>query len=336
MAMRRRSRTRDPIRLIERVNRAWMTSPEREVLVPSMLAALARAVEADDASVLLLDPSGQELVEKVIAGRRRRPAHRIRVRVEGITGRVAARRRPAIVPDVRRVRHYVPTSERSRSEAAVPILAGERLLGVLNLESDRVGFFSRADLKWLEPVAFQFALALLGEEARERENRWAAHFGLLFNLSRIAYGFMAPQAFLQHVCEMVRRHLDCGYAAVFRGDYERACVVLLAHSPTGPVPVGPGYEQKFTEGLLGAAFRLGETVHARDVTQEPMYRKVIEATRSEVCVPIRAGDHCLGILDAQSAEAGAFQPDDVMLLEALARFLVPVVQACPNQRQQAL
>ena len=48
---------------------------------------------------------------------------------------------------------------------------------------------------------------------------------------------------------------------------------------------------------------------------------------SEVCVPIRIGDRCLGILDAQAATVGEFTDDETMFLEAVARLLAPSLQA---------
>jgi len=54
-----------------------------------------------------------------------------------------------------------------------------------------------------------------------------------------------------------------------------------------------------------------------------MYVERIPGVLSEVCVPIRVGDRCLGILDAQAQTVGEFTPDEVMFLETIARALAP-------------
>jgi putative methionine-R-sulfoxide reductase with GAF domain len=58
-----------------------------------------------------------------------------------------------------------------------------------------------------------------------------------------------------------------------------------------------------------------------------MYVARVPGVMSEVCVPIRVGDNCLGILDAQAQTVGEFTGDEVMFLEAVARLLAPSFQA---------
>ncbi len=47
-------------------------------------------------------------------------------------------------------------------------------------------------------------------------------------------------------------------------------------------------------------------------------------------MPIRIGDRCLGILDAQAQNVGEFSDDETMFLEAVSRLLAPsLAQAAP-------
>jgi len=79
---------------------------------------------------------------------------------DGIIGWVAEHRRPLVVPNVRDEPRYFEAFSGTRSELAVPILFSGNLLGVVNVESQQLGFFDDEDRQLLEVVANHFAIAL--------------------------------------------------------------------------------------------------------------------------------------------------------------------------------
>ncbi|MCI0420009.1 MAG: PAS domain S-box protein, partial [Acidobacteria bacterium] len=100
---------------------------------------------------------------------------RIAIGKEGITGWVAAHRKPAVVPDVRRDPRYIQGIIHGRSEIAVPLLIGKQLIGVLDVESEKINAFSRRDLKILSLFAAQAAVAIenarLYQECKQAKDR---------------------------------------------------------------------------------------------------------------------------------------------------------------------
>ena len=71
----------------------------------------------------------------------------------GICGLAARERRTIILPDVRQDPRYIACSPTVRSELVVPLLDGERILGVLDLDSDNIDAFGPDDQTLLEKVA---------------------------------------------------------------------------------------------------------------------------------------------------------------------------------------
>ena len=71
----------------------------------------------------------------------------------GVCGTAAADRRTVIVEDVRAFPGHITCDAASNSEIVVPLLAGSRLIGVLDLDSPTVGRFGPADADLLEPIA---------------------------------------------------------------------------------------------------------------------------------------------------------------------------------------
>ena len=86
---------------------------------------------------------------------------------EGVVGWVAQTRQSALVNDVQQDARYLPTVEQTRSELAVPLLAADRLVGVMNVESSRLNAFTPDDERLLQTLAGQ--LAVLIENARLHE-----------------------------------------------------------------------------------------------------------------------------------------------------------------------
>lgn len=318
---------RDFTGVLVEIHRKWLSSLDAEKVLPEIVHVTQRLLKADEVSLLLVDPNGKELVEHVILSRTRTPdeKYRIRIRAEGITGWVAAHRKPLAIADVRKDSRYVHTSPKIRSECAVPVMAGKRLLGVLNVESKKVGRFRRQEVALLELLATQIAIALGNLEAYDLERRRARQLLVLHHLARLTQGAIPPIAFLHRVTDAVRREFRSAYAAVFRGDYAAQRLELLAHSFDGDVDIRLGETLAFGSGLIGTAFRIGETILIPDVREEPLYVAKVPDTRSEVCVPVRIGDRCVGILDAQSRETDAFNEGDVLFLETMARLVAPTL-----------
>lgn len=315
----------DAAKALPGVVRRLLAISDPDELLAQTLAVCREALGADEVSLLLVDDD--DLVEHDVVGKRlRKERYRVRIGEEGVTGISAAHRQPIIVSDVRKDRRYKKITDATRSEAAIPIVAGERLLGVLNFESSKIGFFSHTDRHLLELLASQIAIGLRLDEVHKLTERRAMMLGMLNNLGR-AGTQMEGRAFLQRAVAQVRRTLESTYTAVLLADYARERVVLLAQDANTPERLlRTDHALPFTRDMTGNAARLGETLNARDVRKDPYYVEGVEGTRSEVVVPIRAGDRCLGILDVQSDQVASYDEDEVQALETLARFLVPVLQ----------
>jgi CheY-like chemotaxis protein/putative methionine-R-sulfoxide reductase with GAF domain len=78
----------------------------------------------------------------------------------GISGYVAATGRSYICPDVQRDGRYLKGMEAARSSLTVPLRLHDKVVGVLNVESDRVGAFGEEDRQFAEIFAHYVALTL--------------------------------------------------------------------------------------------------------------------------------------------------------------------------------
>jgi len=89
----------------------------------------------------------------------------------GITGRTVLEKKPQRVEDVRTDPDYLEFDVTVRSELDVPLLDGDRVIGVLSLESDQVGAFDEDDEQALEGLAELAVIAIKNAEQAEQLSR---------------------------------------------------------------------------------------------------------------------------------------------------------------------
>ena len=147
-------------------------------VVDDLLAAVRSVVEYDAAGVFVLHrnapfgpslgrPSGPAIGGDVIAamasiGFEHRAAENDAMRRTGagIVGHVIRTGERLIAADVRVNPHYVEGRAATRSELAVPIVSNGRVIGALNLESDRLAAFTEDDADLLEALAVAAAICI--------------------------------------------------------------------------------------------------------------------------------------------------------------------------------
>jgi L-methionine (R)-S-oxide reductase len=78
---------------------------------------------------------------------------------KGVCGTAAQERRTVVVRDVHEFPGHIACDSASNSEIVVPIVAGDRLLGVLDLDSPRVARFDDVDARGLEKLVEVFVAA---------------------------------------------------------------------------------------------------------------------------------------------------------------------------------
>src|SRR5215468_12592307 len=92
-----------------------------------------------------------------------------------------------------------------------------------------------------------------------------------------------------------------------------------------------------TEGLSGQVVATGRAHYAPDVSQELHYRACEPHTRSEVVIPLIAGDRVIGVFGASHHDLDAFPSAQVEMLKALAGHIAVAVdnaQRIRSERQE--
>jgi phosphoserine phosphatase RsbU/P len=145
-------------------------------LLKRIAELLNRLIDYQMFSILLLDASGEKLQHRFS----QRFQERLHLKHDiplgrGVVGYAAQAKEAILVPDVSKNSRYIPVNPETRSELAVPLIYKEKVIGVLDLEHTRRGYFTEDHKRTLTTLAAQIAIAIanarLYEEIARQEQR---------------------------------------------------------------------------------------------------------------------------------------------------------------------
>ena len=154
----------------------------------------------------------------------------------GIVGYVAIHKRPCNVEDVTQPpwnELYVEFFPGVRSELAVPMLEGNELRGVLNVESLEVDHFQKDDEQSTQRVAVLSVVALQSTERYKKASREAQQSEMLYKagreLAKITDWEQLDQAYdiILHIAE---EHSLCQVVIRRYDEYSQELVLIRHHS----------------------------------------------------------------------------------------------------------
>ena len=170
----------EQLRFLHRVARLATTAQTWDELLETVVDETRDALHADVSSLYLLDRDGAYLTLAATNGLDRFQIGRARVPFgEGVTGRVAASRQPAVIPDIKDDPRFlwVRGIDQRRfitSMLSVPLTWNDQTVGVLNIQTERQRDFNEADVAQLGAVADLLAgIVEKGRQQREAEQRAA-------------------------------------------------------------------------------------------------------------------------------------------------------------------
>jgi putative methionine-R-sulfoxide reductase with GAF domain len=173
----------EQLRRLLAVTDAALAQLDIDDLLTELAARTRDLMNTDTAAILLLEPSGRELVATAAAGLEEEVRQGARVPMgEGFAGRIASTGRPLIIDRVDRTTVVNPIliEEHLAVMAGVPLTAAGRLLGVLHVGSRTHRAFTDSDIDLLRLVADRAAMAAHARLSRmERQTTVALQRSLL-------------------------------------------------------------------------------------------------------------------------------------------------------------
>jgi sigma-B regulation protein RsbU (phosphoserine phosphatase) len=134
-----------------------------------------RLVDYHRFSILLADEQTQSFDAMISLKQDERMPEKCTVHFgQGIVGTAASLRQPVVVPDVGKDPRYVCVDPETRSEMAIPLLHRDRVIGVVDLESPQLNYFTEEHVRIFSTLAPQIAIAIENARLYERVARGEA------------------------------------------------------------------------------------------------------------------------------------------------------------------
>jgi GAF domain-containing protein/ActR/RegA family two-component response regulator/anti-sigma regulatory factor (Ser/Thr protein kinase) len=317
--------------LLDTVKRITALTPQ-DVLLDAIADAATRLLGFETGGFRLVE--GDDLV---IAGQWGETADlRPRIKIgESLSGRVAATGEVIVADDIQndpRLDAFHRDTDRRlgyHTYVGAPLRIGTRVIGVLLLRSRTRRQLSADEIALVQAFADHAAIALENARLYAAEQRHRQQAEALTEIARDVSAALDRDTVLQRVVEHVRRlcRTDVAMLALCAPGGSEATVVAKSGHRTDV------YDRVVFRAGVGVA---GEVLATRapastpdrlnDPRWPPEGAAQVESLRAVAGVPILAGETLLGVLLVSRRSLEPFEPDDIAVIEPLARHAAVAIQ----------
>jgi len=317
-----RERTRSSLELLYNISRELAAQLDLRRLLQHILQLTIEAVDANSGSILVLDERGA-VIEGALAFGGKVHDHTAQQLADtyerGLAGWVVEHRQAALVrntgDDPRWLRRTLAKGDaESRSAICVPLLARERIVGVLTVVHPEAGHFGEDDLALLQAIADQAGIAVENARLFRAEQDRRRFASTLQETARVISSTLDPGQVFQAVLEQLER--------VVRFD---SASILLVEDDHLDLVAARGFEDN--QAVLGTRLPLDDTLLVGRVlaSRKPMVVPDVQAEagwlhrpglpeadqiRAWIGAPLIVRDRAVGLLNVDSRTAGRYRESD--------------------------
>jgi len=263
--------------------------------------------------------------------------YHIAIGSQSIVGKVTSQGEPLIVNDVYMDPNFLlnPLLPETNSELTIPLKVGNRIIGVLDVQSTHINAFSAQDINILSLLADQIAVAILNAELFHQTQFNIEKHRLVHEITTsAALGSTTDEALLATVK---------GLRNTMKSD--RVAIFFLTERNSLEVRVSAGYEGinlsqltcQLGEEVIGLVAKQQEPILVLDTRTDPRVINFDEIVRTQLAVPILYRGTMIGVLSVESGRIAAYNENDVEILGTLGNSLGAIIynsQLIEEIRQQ--
>lgn len=258
---------------------------------------------------------------------------RLRIRMgKGVVGEAAQRREPVMLNDVTKAENYINANPDVRSELAVPLIVKNRVIGVIDIQSEQVGYFRPEHQRMLMLTASRIGQAIENARLYTRASRQAQTLAVLNEISRELTSILNLDTLLEKVGQLLRRVMDYQMFTILLLN-EQEDILEIRYSTRFGEPNPDLAPVPSNRGLVGAAIAERKLINVGDVRKDPRYVMVNPESRSEMVVPLIYKNRIIGVLDLEHTRTNYFNEEHERTLVTLAaQIAIAIMNARLYQR----
>jgi sigma-B regulation protein RsbU (phosphoserine phosphatase) len=309
----------DPLQIdfLMRLANALNTTLDLQALMHRTAELVRVVIDYKIFAILLLNERTNDLRVRYQIGHSA-DMERRRVRLgQGVVGRAAQLKQAVMVNDVLNEPNYVPANPHVRSELAVPLVAKGKLIGVIDIESEQVGYFRKEHMHLLELTASRVAVAVENARLYTRISRQAQMLQVLNEISQDLTSILDLDLLFEKIGQLLRRLIDYQmFSILLVDDVEQMLDLRFS------IRFGEKFQSStrlpLTRGLVGRAVRERMLLNIPDVRKDERYHMVNTETRSEMVVPLIYKSKVIGVLDLEHTKPNYFNEEHERVMITMA------------------
>ncbi|HLA45463.1 MAG TPA: GAF domain-containing protein, partial [Aggregatilineales bacterium] len=320
-----------------RVSQAASSILKINELLPEMVDLIKDAFDYDHVQVFLLNTEETDAILQASTGEAGRQLlavrHSLPVGSRSVIGTVTATGRPSIAldtADARVIHKPNPYLPNTRSEMAIPLIAKNKILGALDVQSNQPGAFTEGDVRVLSVLADQLAVAIENASLFELSQQRSEEMSFLFTVTAESTSAGELEQILRRVSDLLLEQMGADIVIPYLYDEdERLLQVGAVSARSRDIPQSV-YEAVSTgSDILAIGPALSKMPVLRRTINSLNDRPVLRGMKSGVYVPLITAERVIGVLALESSRAEQFENSSLTLLQAFTGSLSAVIQ---NQR----
>jgi len=326
-------RRAERLAMINRIAGAAGATLRLDELVEIVYQEISHVFQADAFFLALYDSETNELDFRLRVDEGIREPPERRPMKAGLTATVVTTKKPLLIRDFEKEKDRLPpariwgTMRIPPSWLGVPMLIGDRVVGVISVQAYRPHAYGEEEEQLLSTIADQVAVAIENARLYEETRRWLAREERLNELAHTLGGEMELATLIPRLLPSVAEltGADAGTVAVL--DPERQVITYPYHYNLPDTLAG--VEVPAGSGLAGHTMRVRQPVLLDDYREHPAALEpwVKAGVRSILAVPLLVGDQVVGALGLFSlGEVRPFGPEAVASAEAAGRLAAVAIQ----------
>jgi sigma-B regulation protein RsbU (phosphoserine phosphatase) len=268
-------------------------------------------------AILLLNDRTNELWMRFQTGHTQE-VERMRIKLgHGIVGQAALQRKSILVEDVSRAENYINANPHVLSELAVPLIVKNKVIGIIDIQSEFPSFFTDEHRRLLELTASRMGVAVENARLYTRVSRQAQTLTVLNEISREITSILDVDDLLERIGLLLKRVIDFQMFTILLWN-ERTKQLEHRFSSRYGERISRKHAVALGQGIIGTAAELRQPILVPDVRKDHRYIVFNQETRSELTVPLIYKGNVIGVVDLEHTRLNYFNEDHQRTLTTLA------------------
>jgi two-component system, NtrC family, sensor histidine kinase KinB len=320
-------RTKALLELLYNVSREVATALDLRTVLQRVLHEVMQNVGGERSSIVVLDDAGKAVDATIVYGKEihEHTTQQLRDTVErGLAGWVIRNRKAALILDTSKDERWLmrpdDALDRSgiKSAICVPLLAREKLVGVLTLVHPAPNAFSEEQLDLMQAIADQAGIAVLNARLYTESQRQARVMTALAEGAAAMNTSLRMEDVYQRILIQTMQALQVETVALGMLDGDQIVYRAAAGQSAGNIL---GRKIPLGQGIAGVAAQEGHGVVVPDVRQDKNYGEADQFggvdMRAVVVAPIQSQARVIGIIEAINPIAKTFDPDALLVMTGI-------------------